>query len=194
MQEEARIRAQEERAQREVEAAQRARLAREAYEAEQARLAQQEYERQLAEYAQKQAQYERDLAEYERQKAEYEAEMARLAAEREDEPEAKSEVEPEMETGSVSRRRRGAPKRYSDYIDGEHVDALPDAPQWPQMTQKNEEKAAKHHKLLDQMARMIEPEEEQLSSIHKLPPRVNMQEAYKPAAAPRKPGRRTRNT
>jgi len=194
MQEEARARAEEERAQREAQAAEQARLAREAQEAQQALLARQEYERQMAEYAQKQAQYERDLAEYERQKAEYEAEMARLAAEQEGgEPEQEAE---EPESAPALRRRRGMQKRYSDYIDGEHVDALPDAPQWPQMAQEavHPEKAAKHHKLLDQMARIIEPENEELSSIHKLPPRVSMQDAYRPAAAPHKPGRRTRNT
>ena len=38
------------------------------------------------------------------------------------------------------------------------------------------------------------PEEEQLASRTKLPPRVNMQDAYKPAATPRKPGRRSRNS
>ena len=192
MQEEARARAEAERAQREAEAAEQARLAKEAYEAEQARLAQAEYERQMAEYALAQAQYERDLAEYERKKAEYEAEMARLTAVQD------METAEELEPAPTSRRRRTAQKRYSDYIDGENVDTLPDAPQWPQMTQEpiqpQAEKVAKHHKLLDQMAKIIEPEEEQLASIHKLPPRVNMQDAYKPAAAPRKPGKRTRNT
>lgn len=206
MQEEARARAEAERMQREAEEAERARLAKEAYEAEQARLAQAEYERQMAEYALKQAQYERELAEYERQKAEYEAELARQQAvtadQLEDEQatvweEAPAEPE-ESESTPAARRRRSARKRYSDYIDGENVDDLPDAPQWPQMTQETVPAQAqgekKHHKLLDQMAKMIEPEDEQLSSLHKLPPRVNMQDAYKPAAAPRKPGRRTRNS
>jgi len=196
MQEEARARAEEERAQREAEAARQARLAQEAREAEQARLAQQEYERQMAEYERKKAQYALDLAEYERRKAEYDAEMARLAA--------AQEQETESETAPALRRRRSAQKRYSDYIDGESVDTLPDAPQWPQMAQQTiqpreektdkTEKAAKHHKLLDQMARIIEPENEELASIRKLPPRVNMQDAYRPAAAPRKPGKRSRNT
>ena len=94
MQEEARQRAEAERAAREAQAAYEAeqqrlaqeayeaeqqrlaqeayeaeqqRLAQEAYEAEQQRLAQEEYERQLAEYERQKAQYERDLAEYERQ-------------------------------------------------------------------------------------------------------------------------------
>ena len=191
--------------------AEQARLAQEAYEAEQARLAQEEYERQLAEYERQKAQYERDLAEYERQKAqyaldlaeyerqkaEYEAALARQAAMQETAQELEPQAEYEQETAApAARRRRSAKKSYSDYVSGESVDALPDAPKWPQMEEdlrsQPQEKPAKHHKLLDQMAKIIEPEEEQLSSIKKLPPRVNMQDAYKPAAAPRKPGRRSR--
>ena len=217
MQEEARARAEAERAQREAyEAAQarlaqeayeaeqarlaqeayeaeQARLAQEAYEAEQARLAQEEYERQLAEYERQKAQYERDLAEYERQKAEYEAQLARETA-------AQEQAE-EIAPPQTAHRRRGASVSYSDYVAGEAVEELPDAPQWPQMSHSTmdaapvqEEKAVRHSKLLDRMAKMIEPEEEQLASRTKLPPRVNMQDAYKPAAAPRKPGRRTRNS
>jgi hypothetical protein len=179
MQEEARARAEAERAQREAQQAEQTRLARQAYEEEQARLAQQEYERQMAEYERQKAQYERDLAEYERKKAEYEAELARQTAQ-------------QSEPAPTARRRRGAQKRYSDYIDGERVQELPDAPQWPQLEQQTirMEKPVKHHKLLDQVAKMIEQEDEQLSSLHKLPPSVNMQDAYRPAAAPRKPGRR----
>ena len=211
MQEEARARAEAERAQREAQEAyeaeqarlaqeayeaEQARLAQEAYEAEQARLAQEEYERQLAEYELKKAQYALDLAEYERQKAEYEAALARQAAMQEQAQELAAE-EPEVtQPQPAARRRRSAQKSYSDYVAGDDVTELPDAPQWPQMetianAQQTEEK--KSHKLLDRMARMIEPEDEQLVSRTKLPPRVNMQDAYKPAAAPRKPGRRSRN-
>ncbi len=209
MQEEARAKAEVERAQREAceaeqarlaqEAyeAEQARLAQEAYEAEQARLAQEEYARQMAEYERQKAQYALDLAEYERQKAEYEAALARQAAMQETAQELEPQAEYEQETAApAARRRRSAKKSYSDYVSGESVDALPDAPKWPQMEEdlrsQPQEKPAKHHKLLDQMAKIIEPEEEQLSSIKKLPPRVNMQDAYKPAAAPRKPGRRSR--
>lgn len=218
MQEEARARAEAERAQREAYEAEQARLAKEAYEAEQARLAkeayeaeqarlakeaheaeqarlaQEEYQRQLAEYERQKAQYERDLAEYERQKAEYEAALERQQAMQE----AAQEIAPEHENQTAGRRRRSAHRSYSDYVAGEPVTELPDAPQWPQMaqqtvqTEQNEEK--KSHKLLDRMAKMIEPEDEQLVSRTKLPPRVNMQDAYKPAAAPRKPGRRSRNS
>jgi len=190
MQQEARERAEAERAQREAE---QARLAQEAREAQQARLAQEEYERQLAEYERQKAQYERDLAEYERQKAAYEAELARQAALQEQ----AQEIEPAQQEEQPARRRRGAKKSYSDYVSGEAVEALPDAPAWPQMTedevQQAPDKTVKHHRLLESMAKMMEPEDEQLAVRTKLPPRVNMQDAYKPAAAPRKPGRRSRN-
>ncbi len=110
--------------------------------------------------------------------------------------EAAQEIAPERtaENQPAGRRRRSAHRSYSDYVVGEPVAELPDAPEWPQMAQQaaqtvhSEEK--KSHKLLDRMAKMIEPEDEQLVSRAKLPPRVNMQDAYKPAAAPRKPGRR----
>ena len=191
MQEEAR--AEAERAQREAE---QARLAQEAYEAEQARFAQEEYARQLAQYERQKAQYALDLAEYERQKALYDAELARQAALQETAQELQPAAKQESETAQTSRRRRGAQKRYSDYIAGDAVDELPDAPQWPQLHDEAaapaQEKPARSHKLLDRMAKIIEPEEENLVSMKKLPPRVNVQDAYKPAAAPRKPGRRSR--
>ena len=176
--------------------AEQARLAQEAYEAEQARLAQEEYERQLAQYERQKAQYALELAEYERQKALYDAELARQAALQETAQELQPAAKQESETAHTSRRRRGAQKRYSDYIAGDAVDELPDAPQWPQLHDEAaapaQEKPARSHKLLDRMAKIIEPEEENLVSMKKLPPRVNVQDAYKPAAAPRKPGRRSR--
>ena len=208
MQEEARARAEAERAQREAQAAyeaeqarlareayeaEQARLAQEAYEADQARLAQEEYERQLAEYERQKAQYERDLAEYERQKAEYEAQLAREAMMQEQ----AQEIAPQQEMASSARRRRTAQKTYSDYIGGQTVEELPDAPVWPQMADDMhlaQEQTIKHSRLLDRMAKMMEPEDEQLTQLTKLPPRVNMQDAYKPAAEPRKPGRRSRNS
>lgn len=202
MQEEARARAEAEQARRLQEAreaeqarlaqeayeAEQARLAQEAYEAEQARLAQEEYERQLAEYERQKAQYERELAEYERQKAAYDAQQAREAAAQE------QVISPAPGT---ARRRRSTRRSYSDYVEGEDVSDLPDAPQWPQMpdaeaaapTESAQKKPGS--KLLGRMAKMIEPEEEQLASLPKLPPRVNVQDAYRPAAAPEKPGRRT---
>ena len=186
MQEEARARAEAERAAHEAE---QARLAQEAYEAEQARLAQEEYERQLAEYERQKAQYERELAEYERQKAAYDAQMAREAAAQQMQEQA-GELAPAQ---SASRRRRGAKRSYSDYVEGEDVADLPDAPQWPQMpdarTMPPAESAQKKtgNRLLGRMAKMIEPEEEQLASLPKLPPRVDMHDAYR---TPAKPGRR----
>ena len=207
MQEEARARALAEQARREQEAyeaeqarlaqeayeAEQARLAQEAYEAEQARLAQEEYERQLAQYEREKAQYALELAEYERQKAEYEAYLAREAAAKQQEQ--AQEIAPQA---GGARRRRSAQSRmktYSDYVAGETVAELPDAPEWPQMQAHDAQDAAqnKKHGLLDRMAKMIEPEEEELVSRTKLPPRVDMKDAYKPAAAPRKPGKRSRN-
>ena len=204
MQEEARARALAEQARREREAyeaeqarlaqeayeAEQARLAQEAYEAEQARLAQEEYERQMTEYERQKAQYALELAEYERQKAEYEAYMAREAAQEQQEQEPAPQA--------AARRRRNAQskmKTYSDYVAGETVSQLPDAPEWPQMQAHDAPDAAQNRRggLLDRMAKMIEPEEEQLASRTKLPPRVDVKDAYKPAAAPRKPGKRSRN-
>lgn len=213
---EERMRAEEERRQaawREAEAArlaqeeaEAARLAQE--EAEAARLAQEEYERQLAEYERQKAQYERDLAEYERRKAEYEAQLAEQAQQR-----AQQSVETAQEAApAVPRRRRATGHTirmsavsepvYSDYLDGETVEALPAPPVWPE-AKKTAQKAAakkkkpvqkqkapeKEHKLLSRMAHMIEPEDEELASIGALPPRVDMHEAYKPAKKPPKPGR-----
>lgn len=200
MQEEARAKAEAERAQREAQQAEQARQARQAYEAEQARLAQQQYERELAEYERRRAQYELEMAEYERQKAEYEAALARQAAMEETAEEIAPEIHEQPTTHA--RRRRGAQKSYSDYVAGETVESLPDAPAWPQMAEHDapaaqelpQEKTVRHHKLLESVAKMMEPEEEQLAARTKLPPRVDVHAAYKPAAAPRKPGRRSRNS
>ena len=201
MQEEARARAEAERAAHEAyeaeqarlaqEAyeAEQARLAQEAYEAEQARLAQEEYERQMAEYERQKAQYERELAEYERQKAAYDAQMAREAAAQQMQEQA-GELAPAQ---SASRRRRGTRRSYSDYVEGEDVADLPDAPQWPQIPDAQAASPAESaqkkagSKLLGRMAKMIEPEEEQLAALPKLPPRVDMHDAYR---TPAKPGRR----
>ena len=106
------------------------------------------------------------------------------------------ELEPQAES-QPARRRRGAQKTYSDYIGGQTVEELPDAPVWPQMeedVQAAQDQTIRHNKLLDRMAKMMEQEDEQLAQRTKLPPRVNMQDAYKPAAAPHKQGRRSRNS
>ena len=177
--------------------AEQARLAQEAYEAEQARLAQEEYERQLAEYERQQAQYERDMAEYERQKTAYDAEMARRQAQAEFEAGQREEESP-----TVHRRRSvrsGA--TYSDYVAGDAVGELPDPPAWPQAETSvpqepaapaREKKTARDGGLMAKMARMIEPEEDEITGLKALPPRVDMHDAYKPPKKPQKPGRRPR--
>ena len=191
MQEEARQQAEARRAYE----AEQARLAQEAYEAEQARLAQEEYERQLAEYERQQAQYERDMAEYERQKAAYDAEIARQQAQ------AAFEAGQRDEEPTPARRRRAVRSgaTYSDYVAGDAVGELPDPPAWPQAETPasqepvagpvREKKAAKDG-VMAKMARMIEPEEEEITGLKALPPRVDMHDAYKPAKKPQKPGRR----
>ena len=193
MQEEARQQAEARRAYE----AEQARLAQEEYEAEQARLAQEEYERQLAEYERQQAQYERDMAEYERQKAAYDAEMARRQAQAEFEAGQREEESP-----TVHRRRSvrsGA--TYSDYVAGDAVGELPDPPAWPQAETSvpqepaapaREKKTARDGGLMAKMARMIEPEEDEITGLKALPPRVDMHDAYKPPKKPQKPGRRPR--
>ena len=175
--------------------AEQARLAQEAYEAEQARLAQEEYERQLAEYERQQAQYERDMAEYERQKAAYDAEIARQQAQ------AAFEAGQRDEEPTPARRRRAVRSgaTYSDYVAGDAVGELPDPPAWPQAETPasqepvagpvREKKAAKDG-VMAKMARMIETEEEEITGLKALPPRVDMHDAYKPAKKPQKPGRR----
>lgn len=221
IQEEARARAQAELAAREAEKArlaqeayeaeqarlaqeayeaEQARLAQEAYEAEQARLAQEEYERQMAEYERQKAQYERDLAEYERQKAAYEAEIARQNA-----GIVAEEGPSEDQENGVARWRRAAmePATYSDYVGGETVQALPDPPQWPQISaiqteehrvprENAKKKPRKGGGLVSKVAKMIEPEDEEISAIASLPPRVDMHEAYRPAKKPQKRGLRKR--
>lgn len=181
--------------------AEQARLAQEAYEAEQVRLAQEEYERQLAEYERQKEQYERDMAEYERQKAAYDAEMARRSAEAAFEA---GRTQDEQAQSASTRRRRAAKATYSDYVAGEPVAELPDPPEWPEFTQQEllqPEKTAqpaanaKRKTLLSQMARLVEPEQEEISGVKALPPRVDMREAYKPPIQPAKsakPGRRKR--
>ena len=200
MQEEARQKAEAERAAREEEqrriAAQKAcedeqrRIAaQKAYEDEQARLAQEEYQRQLAEYERQKAQYEQDMARYRQEKAAYDAQMAQQSQQN------------TAETTSVRRRR--APQRpmtYSDYVSGETVENLPDPPRWPQVQQAAEQtrtaaekpaKAKKQGGLMGRMAKLIEEEDENdVSSIASLPPRVDVHDAYRPAKTPQKTRKR----
>ena len=178
-------------AQKAYEEEQRRIAAQKAYEDEQARLAQEEYQRQLAEYERQKAQYEQDMARYRQEKAAYDAQMAQQSQQN------------AAETPSARRRR--APQRpmtYSDYVSGETVENLPDPPRWPQVQQAAEqtrattEKSAKAKKqggLMGRMAKLIEEEDENdVSGIASLPPRVNVQDAYRPAKTPQKTGKRNR--
>lgn len=200
MQEEARQKAEAERAAREgeqrriaaqkaYEEEQRRAAAQKAYEDEQARLAQEEYQRQLAEYERQKAQYEQDMARYRQEKAAYDAQMAQQSQQN------------TAETTSVRRRR--APQRpmtYSDYVSGETVEKLPDPPRWPQVQQAAEQtrtaaekptKAKKQGGLMGRMAKLIEEEDENdVSGIASLPPRVDVHDAYRPAKTPQKTRKR----
>lgn len=200
MQEEARQKAEAERAAREEEqrraAAQKAYeeeqrriAAQKAYEDEQARLAQEEYQRQLAEYERQKAQYEQDMARYRQEKAAYDAQMAQQSQQN------------AAETPSARRRR--APQRlmtYSDYVTGETVENLPDPPRWPQVQQAAEQtrtaaekpaKAKKQGGLMGHVAKLIEEEDENdVSGIASLPPRVDVHDAYRPAKTPQKTRKR----
>ena len=202
MQEEARQKAEAERAAREEEqrraAAQKAYeeeqrriAAQKAYEEEQARLAQEEYQRQLAEYERQKAQYEQDMARYRQEKAAYDAQMAQQSQQN------------AAETPSARRRRTPQrPMTYSDYVSGETVENLPDPPRWPQVQQAAEQtrtttekstKAKKQSGLMGRMAKLIEEEDENdVSGIASLPPRVNVHDAYRPAKTPQKTGKRNR--
>lgn len=180
-QEEARARAEAEKAEREAE---QARLAQEAYEAEQARLAQEEYARQMEEYERQKAQYERDLLEYERQKAEYEAQLA-------------AQQEGQTPAGAA-RRRRGAPIADASDMEATRVQQIVRAPEStvrrtkpaaksaakPAKEKTQEPKADKSSGLLGRMAKMIEPEEEEIISRKTLPPRVDMNDAFRTAKLP----------
>ena len=136
------------------------------------------------------------MAEYERQKAAYDAEIARQQAQ------AAFEAGQRDEEPTPARRRRAVRSgaTYSDYVAGDAVGELPDPPAWPQAeTPASQEpvagpvrkkKAEKDGGLMAKMARMIEPEEEEITGLKALPPRVDMHDAYKPAKKPQKPGRR----
>ena len=184
--------AEQQRLAQEAYEAEQQRLAQEAYEAEQQRLAQEAYEAQLAEYERQKAQYERDLAEYERKKAEYDAAMARQAEAEPAQPQDEAPVE-----SAGGRRRRRTDKTYSDYVGGEDVAELPDPPLWPQVAPETKAKPAKSAKpkrekkgflrgSVAKMAQMIEPEEEEITGINALPPRVDPSTAYRPAKKPPK--------
>ena len=204
MQEEARARAEAERAQRAAEAeraraereaqAEQERITREAQEAEQARMAQEAYERELEEYERKRAQYERDMEEYTRQMAEYEA---ALAAQREEQPGSDRLTEFAQENPQAAPSARRRRQAASEPVEDEAAYALPDAPAWTQLpprdaqrpvsTAQEEKKQVKRSLLRSgaaRMARMIEAESEDVTGIASLPPRVDRKEAYRPAKRP----------
>ena len=96
-----------------------------------------------------------------------------------------------------ARRRRRANATYSDYVGGEDVSELPDPPVWTQMEKPAPRPAPEAEKPkpgkkgllrggMEKMARMIEPEQEEISGITSLPPRVDPGEAYRPAKKPPK--------
>ena len=159
-----------------------------AYEAEQQRQAQEEYQRQLAEYERQKAQYERDMARYQQEKAAYDAEMARRAAQNDAQPVLNAEED-------APRRRRAAqkPKTYSDYVSGETVEQLPDPPRWPQVQQAAEEAKKPKKSIMSRMAKMMEDDDDHdTSGINALPPRVSRDEAYRPAKKPTPSGKSKR--
>ena len=176
-------------AQKAYEEEQRRIAAQKAYEDEQARLAQEEYQRQMAEYERQKAQYEQDMARYRQEKAAYDAQMAQQSQQN------------AAETPSARRRRTPQrPMTYSDYVSGETVEKLPDPPRWPQVQQAAEQtrtaaekptKAKKQGGLMGRMAKLIEEEDENdVSGIASLPPRVNVHDAYRPAKTPQKTRKR----
>ncbi|MEE0298018.1 MAG: hypothetical protein UD963_01915 [Christensenellales bacterium] len=176
-------------AQKAYEEEQRRIAAQKAYEDEQARLAQEEYQRQLAEYERQKAQYEQDMARYRQEKAAYDAQMAQQSQQN------------TAETPSARRHRTPQrPMTYSDYVSGETVEKLPDPPRWPQVQQAAEQtrtaaekptKAKKQGGLMGRMAKLIEEEDENdVSGIASLPPRVNVHDAYRPAKTPQKTRKR----
>ena len=198
MQEEARQKAQAERARLEA-----ARLAQEEYEAEQERLAQEEYARQMEEYERQKAQYERDLAEYERQKAEYEAQLAAQEA-------YEAQQQAVCPAEGAARRRRTAltpeEEQYTQVIErparpkqtaskpgkpasakAKKPDGRHEKPSVKHNKPEKVDKAEKHeknHALLSRMAKLIEPEEEELITRTTLPPRVDMNDAFRTAKLP----------
>ena len=174
--------------QRAYEAEQRRIAEQKAYEAEQQRQAEADYRRRLAEYEQEKAQYERDMERYRREKAAYDAEMARIAAQND------AQAAPSAEE-SAPRRRRAAqkPRTYSDYVSGETVEQLPDPPRWPQVQQAAEEAKKPKKGIVSRMAKMMEDDDDhEISGINALPPRVSRDEAYRPAKKPTPSGKRKR--
>ncbi len=191
MQEEARAarmrQLEERRSAQAAKKAEEARLEEERRAQEESRLAQEEYQRQLEEYERQKAQYEREMAQYQRDLAAYEAAMAQGQAD----AEAAQEIEPEQKEGRSRTRRRST--AYSELVQGEAVEELPGTPAWPKMEETvssvkksaaGVQKVGKTGGFMGKMAHLIEPEQEEIAGVQALPPRVDPNEAYKPAAKP----------
>ena len=209
---EAAARLERERRMAEMRRAEQERIEREerARQEEEARAAQEEYDRQMQEYAQRRTQYEQELAQYQRDMEAYEAAVAAMQADAEAAqesvtqglPEEMPEEKNEEKTGRTRVRRRQ--KTYSELIEGESIEQLPETPQWPQMDetvsrvkktaeQKTPEKRPeKKNGLVGRMASLIEPEKEEVSGVNALPPRVDPKQAYRPAATPETEAKRRR--
>ena len=185
MQEEARQKAEAERAAREAEQqrlaqeayeAEQQRLAQEAYEAEQQRLAQQNYERELAEYREKQAQYERDMAAYRQQMAEYQEQTRRM------EPIAGNWPD----DGVRAYHPAYAPERSGEQAEPLSAETIQMQAVQPE-TEQNGGRKKKNGRLASRMARMMESEDPDIiSPMTTLPPRVDPRDAYRPAQKPPK--------
>lgn len=198
MQEEARNRAEAElRARREEQERVRlqAEAERAAQEEEEAHAAQEEYERQLAQYELDKARYEEEMARYEEELAQYEAQLAaqQEAVQREEEPD-EAQTESPQDAGS-RRRRKARRETYSDYVQGEAVETLPEAPQWPNLQEETpiaqehepKRKGGRLRGGMAKVARLIEAEEAQeITPLTALPPRVDVKAAYRPAKKPQK--------
>ena len=128
-------------AQKAYEEEQRRIAAQKAYEEEQRRIAAQKaYEDEQARLAQEE--YQRQMAEYERQKAQYEQDMVRYRQEKAAYDAQMAQQSQQNAAETPSARRRRAPQRpmtYSDYVSGETVENLPDPPRWPQVQQAAEQ-------------------------------------------------------
>ena len=201
---EAAARLERERRMEELRRAEQERIAREERERqeEEARAAQDEYDRQMQEYAQRKAQYERELAQYQRDMEAYEAAVAAMQADAEAAQEPMPEGTMEEKAGRTRVRRRQ--KTYSELVEGENIEQLPETPQWPQMDETvsqvkktvaqntSEKKPEKKNGLVGRMAYLIEPEKEEVSGVNALPPRVDPKQAYHPAATPETETKRRR--
>ena len=154
-------------------------------EPEQEDPAMEQYRRELAEYERQKAQYDREMEEYRRQKAEYDAFVAQQEA-------ARTEFAQENPRQTAARRRRAPGETAGE--EAELVTKLPAPPDW---TSAQDEWMARHTAprqrqqkpgLLKsgaaKVAKMMETDDEEVTGITALPPRVDRHAAYKPAKKP----------